>query len=59
MKALAVSPKFNPKFIFYWLQSQSDEILKLVSDSTHGTKRLSTDLLFNMLVQLRGNNAGA
>ena len=50
MKALVVSPKFNPKFIFYWLQSQSDEILKLVSDSTHGTKRLSTDLLFNMLV---------
>jgi type I restriction enzyme S subunit len=50
MKALVVLDEFYPQFIFYWLQSKSGEILNLVSDSTHGTKRLPTDSLFNMQV---------
>ena len=48
MKALVVSQDFNSKFIFYWLQSRSKEILRLVSDSSHGTKRISTEQLFEL-----------
>lgn len=48
MKALVVSPKFMSKYVFYWFQYKSKDILQLVSDSSHGTKRLPTDELFRM-----------
>lgn len=50
MKALLVSENFDPKFIYYWLQFKSKDILKLVSDSSHGTKRITTEQLFKLQV---------
>jgi len=50
MKAILVSHNFNPKFIYYWLQFRSKDILKLVSDSSHGTKRIPTEQLFRLQV---------
>ena len=50
MKALLVSEDFNPKYIYYWLQFKSRDILKLVSDSSHGTKRITTEQLFKLQV---------
>jgi type I restriction enzyme S subunit len=50
LKALIANSKFNSKFIFYWFQYKALDILSLVSDSSHGTKRLPTELLFSLKV---------
>jgi type I restriction enzyme S subunit len=50
MKALIVSENFDPKFVFYWLQGHSEQVRRMVSDSSHGTKRIPTELLLEMKI---------
>jgi type I restriction enzyme, S subunit len=50
MKALVTNERFLSKYIFYWLQNSSRRILHLTSESSHGTKRLPTDEVFNLKV---------
>jgi len=42
IKALACRNGVLPRFILYWLTSNTTAMLNLVTDSTHGTKRIDT-----------------
>jgi len=48
LKALDCSPEVYTPFLFYWLQGNSHEILGIVDEAAHGTKRLQTDRLLNL-----------
>lgn len=50
MKALVASQNFNDKFIFHWLLHKANDLLGMASESSHGTKRLPTEILFQVLV---------
>lgn len=50
MKALVVSESFRPKYIQYWFEHSAERYLQLVSESSHGTKRLESDKLFSLSV---------
>jgi type I restriction enzyme S subunit len=50
IKALVTSQDFLPEFVFYWLRYKSYTILRSVSDSSHGTKRITSESIFNMMV---------
>lgn len=50
MKALVVSSDFRPKYIQYWFEHSAQRYLQLVSESSHGTKRLESDKLFSLSV---------
>jgi type I restriction enzyme S subunit len=50
MRGLVVSDAFLPLFVFHWLNYQAPRILRLVADSTHGTKRIPSDSLFRLEV---------
>lgn len=50
MKAIIVSDDFNPWFVFYWFQANARRILRITSESSHGTKRIPVDLLQNMSI---------
>jgi type I restriction enzyme S subunit len=50
VKALVVGPEFRPKYIQYWFEYASSHYLQLVSESSHGTKRLESDKLFSLKV---------
>lgn len=52
MKALVVSDEYRPKYIQYWFEYAAPRYLRLVSESTHGTKRLESDKLFSLAVPL-------
>jgi type I restriction enzyme, S subunit len=45
MKAVVAHEEFDPTFIFYWLKHNAPKFLRLVTETSHGTKRLSTDSL--------------
>lgn len=45
LKALKCSPILDDRFLFYWLKSKTYEILGLADEAAHGTKRLQTDRL--------------
>ncbi len=47
IKALIPSEKFLSEFILYWLQYNRNNILALVSEATHGTKRLLQEELLS------------
>ena len=50
MKALVVSDEYRPKYIQYWFDHAASRYLRLVSESSHGTKRLESDKLFSLAV---------
>jgi type I restriction enzyme S subunit len=50
MKALVVSKDYRPKYIQYRFEYASRQYLQLVSESSHGTKRLESDKLFSLSV---------
>jgi len=50
IKALVVSDDFNPWFIFYFLKHSHRRLLSVVEDSSHGTKRIASDQLFQLRV---------
>lgn len=50
MKALVVSDEYRPKYIQYWFEYAAPRYLRLVSESSHGTKRLESDKLFSLTV---------
>lgn len=50
MKALVVSEEYRPKYIQYWFEYAAPRYLRLVSESSHGTKRLESDKLFSLAV---------
>ena len=50
MKALIVSDEYLPKYIQYWFGYAASRYLRLVSESSHGTKRLESDKLFSLAV---------
>lgn len=50
MKALVVSDQYRPKYIQYWFEYAAPRYLRLVSESSHGTKRLESDKLFSLTV---------
>jgi type I restriction enzyme S subunit len=50
MKALVVSDEYRPKYIQYWFEYASSRYLRLVSESSHGTKRLESGKLFSLEV---------
>lgn len=50
MKALVVSDEYRPKYVQYWFEYAAPRYLRLVSESSHGTKRLESDKLFSLVV---------
>ena len=48
MKALVVSDEYRPKYIQYWFEYAAPRYLRLVSESSHGTKRLESEKLFSL-----------
>lgn len=50
MKALVVSDEYRAKYIQYWFEYAAPQYLRLVSESSHGTKRLESDKLFSLSV---------
>ena len=51
-KALIAKPSIDSLFLAYFLRSQSPEILGLVDEASHGTGRLSTEVLQEIEVPL-------
>jgi len=50
MKALVPSDIFSVKYLFHWFKWATPRILARISDSSHGTKRLAMEDLFEMTV---------
>jgi len=50
MKALVVCDAYRSKYIQYWFEYAAPQYLRLVSESSHGTKRLESDKLFSLSV---------
>ncbi len=50
IKALVVSEDYRPKYIQYWFEYAAPRYLRLVSESSHGTKRLESENLFSLSV---------
>lgn len=48
MRALVTSEDFLPELILYFLQFKKDEVLKMTTTTTHGTKRLASDVFLGM-----------
>ena len=45
LKAVIPYKEFDPYFVFYWLQYNASQFLNLVTETSHGTKRLATNML--------------
>jgi len=52
VKAILPYEDINPDYLAYWLKTNSNEILALVTAASHGTKRLSTEALGNLSVPI-------
>jgi type I restriction enzyme, S subunit len=52
LKALKCSPILDDRFLYYWLKSKTYEILGLADEAAHGTKRLQTDRLQNLEIDV-------
>lgn len=45
LRAIVPNEQFDPYFIFYWIQYNASKFLTFVTESSHGTKRLSSSIL--------------
>ena len=54
LKALEPSSKIDPRFLFYYLQSQQHAIKDSATDASHGTKKLDTTVLESWPVPIPG-----
>jgi type I restriction enzyme M protein len=50
MKALVPSEAFSSKYLLHWFKWATPKVLGRISDSSHGTKRLAMEDLFDMKV---------
>ncbi|MCF2237830.1 restriction endonuclease subunit S [Halobacterium salinarum] len=50
VKAIHPNDQVNPDYLAYWLESNSEEVLALVTTASHGTKRLATEALGNLSI---------
>jgi type I restriction enzyme, S subunit len=50
MKALIVNGDYSNDYMFNWFQWAKSSLLRNISESSHGTKRLTTDVLFSQQV---------
>lgn len=48
MKGIIPNSDFSAEFVFHWFKDNSTRILQATEESTHGTKRLATDVLYGM-----------
>ena len=52
LKAVKPAGFVEPQFLYYWLKANTHEILGRADEAGHGTKRLQTDRLLAMQVQV-------
>jgi len=52
IKALVTRSDIHAGFVLYWLLANKQKLHRLVTESTHGTKRLPTEVLFSQEVRL-------
>ena len=52
IKALTTGAEVDSEFMLHWLRANSQQILGIATESTHGTKRIQTDDLFAVPVAL-------
>lgn len=45
IKAVMVNDDFDVRYVYYWLRFQTPHILSTTEESSHGTKRLATEVL--------------
>jgi type I restriction enzyme S subunit len=50
IKAVVTSGNIDSQFLLYWLIANEHSLRSLTTESTHGTKRLPTEMLFRVLV---------
>lgn len=50
MKGIVPNSDFSAGFVFHWFKDNSAKILQATEESTHGTKRLATDVLYGMQI---------
>jgi restriction endonuclease S subunit len=50
MKGIIPNSDFSADFVFHWFKDNSLRILQATEESTHGTKRLATDVLYGMQI---------
>jgi len=50
IKGIIPNSGFLPRFVFHWFKNNSVKILRSTEESTHGTKRLATDVLYKMQI---------
>lgn len=50
MKGIIPNSDFSAEFVFHWFKDNSTRILQATEESTHGTKRLATDVLYGMQI---------
>ncbi|MDO9021267.1 MAG: restriction endonuclease subunit S [Deltaproteobacteria bacterium] len=51
LKALETLETLEPKFLYYWLKARTYDILGVVDEAGHGTKRLQSDRLMNQPIR--------
>lgn len=49
LKAVVPYEGFDPFFVFYWLQYNAPRLLSFVTETSHGTKRLATNMLETLI----------
>lgn len=49
LKAVVPYEGFDPFFVFYWLQYNAPKLLNFVTETSHGTKRLATNMLETLI----------
>lgn len=52
IKGLVVSPDVNSDFMLWWLVAHEQRLLSICNESTHGTKRIPTDELFKLTLEV-------
>ncbi|MBM9615711.1 restriction endonuclease subunit S [Desulfobulbus rhabdoformis] len=50
MKGIIPNSDFSAEYVFHWFKDNSARILQATEESTHGTKRLATDVLYGMQI---------
>lgn len=50
MKGIIPNSDFSAEYVFHWFKDNSTRILQATEESTHGTKRLATDVLYGMQI---------
>jgi type I restriction enzyme, S subunit len=50
LKALIISPEYNPDYIHAWFDWAAPRYLQLISESSHGTKRLEMSQLLRLCI---------